>query len=352
MNGNSGHRTTLDDVSRAAGLSKSTVSKALNGRSDVSQQTRQRITHIAMELGYRRQTVPASILPHVAVVTDTFDTLYTLQILKGAAQECTRQGFALTATYVLIDTPSGQLAPLSDGWLRAVSGGQYVGLILVTTEVRDHLVETCNALGLSLAVIDPTNKPRPNVYSVGATNWNGGLDAVQHLIDLGHRRIAFVCGPAQSQPSLERYQGYLSALQINGITPDYRLVSGTDFTFAAGLEAARTMLKLEPSHRPTAFFAGSDWSALGVLEAVRESGLRVPQDISVIGFDDTAFATSSAPRLTTVHQPLLDMGAAAVRTLANLRNGITPTGPMKLNTHLMVRDSTGPVPPDTSRLPE
>lgn len=343
MGADSRQRVTLTDIARETGLSKATVSKALNGRKDVSLGTRSLVSGVASRLGYAVRSHADSTFPNVAVVTDTFDTLYTLQILKGSAQECLRQGFALTATYVLTETPTGQMAPLSDPWLRAVSARQYVGLILVTTEVGDHLVETCQVLRIPLAVIDPTNRPRPDVYSVGATNWNGSLDAVQHLFDLGHRRIAFVSGPSQSQPSLERLQGYLSGLQINGLEADERLVMGSEFTFTAGLEAAQEMLTLDPTVRPTAFFAGSDWSALGVLEAVRERGLRVPQDISVIGFDDTALATSSAPRLTTVHQPLLDMGAVAVRTLADLRAGVTPTGAMKLNTRLVVRDSTGPV---------
>ncbi len=337
------HRATLADIARVTGLSTSTISKALNGRPDVADATRVLVVNAAQQVGYSFRSVSAQRFPSVAVVTDTFDTLYTLEILKGAAQECLRQGFALTATYLLMETPPNRIPILSDTWLKSVSDDRYIGLVLVTTEVHDDLVATCTKLDLPLAVIDPTNRPRPDVYSIGATNWNGGLDAVQHLIDLGHRRIAFISGPPESQPSLERYQGYLSALQINDITPDDRLVTGSDFTFSAGLASAQEMLLLSADQRPTAFFAGSDWSALGVLEAVRQNGLRVPEDISVVGFDDTPFAMSSAPRLTTVHQPLLDMGATAVRTLANLRDGITPTGAMRLNTHLIVRDSTGPV---------
>lgn len=337
-------RVTLDDVAGAAGVSKATVSKALNGRKDVSARTRSLVRRTAADLGYGGRRLVAVDLPNVAVVTDTFDTLYTLQILNGAAQECARRGYALTATYILVDTPARRMPPLSDEWLRTITAQGYVGLVLVTTEVSDHLVTLCQDLGLPLAVIDPTNRTRPDVYSIGATNWNGGLDAVQHLVSLGHRRIAFVSGPPQSQPSLERHQGYLSGLRINGIEPDAELTVGSDFTFEAGLEAARSLLSREADTRPTAFFAGSDWSAMGVLEGVRELGLRVPDDVSVVGFDDTALAMSSAPRLTTVHQPLQDMGAAAVRTLADLRSDITPTGAMKLNTRLVVRDSSGPAP--------
>lgn len=282
------------------------------------------------------------MLQNVAMVTDTFDTLYTLQILNGAAQECARRRYALTATY-LIGMPHDRWAPLTEDWLRTIAAKGYVGLVLVTTEVTERVVETCGQLDLPLAAIDPTNRPRPEVFSIGATNWNGGLDATQHLIGLGHRRIAFVAGSPASLTTIERHQGYLSALRINGIDPDPGLTVGSDFTFETGLGAARMLLALPVDARPTAFFAGSDWSAMGVLEGVREKGLRVPEDVSVVGFDDTALAMSSAPRLTTVHQPLTDMGSTAIRTLADLRADIAPTGAMKLNTHLVVRDSTGPV---------
>jgi Transcriptional regulators len=337
-------RITLDDIASATGVSKATVSKALNDRKDVSVETRLLVRRTAADLGYGPRSTPTSVLPNVAMVSDTFDTLYTLQILNGAAQECARCQYALTATYLLVDVPADRLSPLSDEWLRTISSKGYIGLVLVTTEVSDHLVETCRQLDLPLAAIDPTNHPRPEVLSIGATNWNGGLDATQHLIGLGHRRIAFIAGSAGSIPSNERQQGYLSALRINGIDPDQGLTSGADFTFETGLGAARTLLSRAVEERPTAFFAGSDWSAMGVLEGVREKGLRVPEDISVVGFDDTALAMSSAPRLTSVHQPLRDMGSAAIRALADFRAGIAPTGPMKLNTHLVVRDSTGPAP--------
>lgn len=337
-----GHsRITLDDIATATGVSRATVSKALNDRKDVSTETRLLVRRTADDLGYGTRTSSSSVLQNVALVADTFDTLYTLQILNGAAQECARRRYALTATY-LTGMPSDRWAPLSEDWLRAISSMQYVGLVLVTTEVTEHMVELCRRLDLPLAAIDPTNRPRPEVFSIGATNWNGGLDATQHLIGLGHRRIAFVAGSPASLTTIERHQGYLSALRINGIEPDPELVVGSGFTFEMGLAAARELLGRPVHAQPTAFFAGSDWSAMGVLEGVREKGLRVPEDVSVVGFDDTALAMSSAPRLTTVHQPLTDMGSAAIRTLADLRADVVPTGPMKLNTHLIVRDSTGP----------
>ncbi len=339
-------RVTIDDIARATGVSKATVSKALNDRHDVSDTTRDNVRHAAARLGYHLRTrEPSSeLLPNVAVVTSTFDALHTLQILSGAVQECARRGYSMSATHLLLDVPPHIPRPLTDDWLKIIESKGYVGLILVTTPVSNRVIASCTNLGLPIVAIDPTNRPGLDVLSIGATNWNGGLDATQHLIDLGHTRIAYISGPAESLPSIERRQGYLSALQINGIESDPHLIAGSEFTFDAGLEAARKMLRLPENDRPTAFFAGSDWSALGAIEAAREFDLRVPTDISVIGFDDTALATSSAPRLTTVRQPLIEIGAAAVRSLADLRSGNGPTAAMKLNTALIVRASTAPPP--------
>ncbi|WP_188043893.1 LacI family DNA-binding transcriptional regulator [Changpingibacter yushuensis] len=333
-------RVTLDDIAAASGYSKATVSKALNNRSDVSARTKLIVRRAAQDLEYNGKKVAPTILPNVAVITDTFDTLYTLQILNGAVRECSLRGYAMTSSYLTVDAPKSSLKPLSRRWLEAISSLDYIGLVLVTTAVPDHLVDDCLELDVPITVIDPTNRPRSDVYSISATNWNGGLDATKYLLDLGHQKIAFVGGPPESLPSIERHQGYLSALRMAGITPDPDLTTGTEFTFESGLAAAKLLQNLPAGRRPTSFFAGSDWSAVGVIEGVRRAGLRVPQDVSVVGFDDTALASSFSPPLTTIYQPLRDMGSAAVRALSDLRSGMTPTAPMMLNTHLVIRDST------------
>ena len=338
------HHVTLEDVARTARVSKATASKALNDRPDVSTETKLRVRAAVDELGYVASTRSPAAYPNVAVVADTFDQLYTLEVLGGAARECLLNGVAMTTTHLAegIDTPFPH--PLQDDWLRLIASKGYLGLVLITTEVNEHLVDLAKRLDLHLVVIDPASIPPPDVHSIGATNWNGGLDATQHLIDLGHRRIAYIHGPDGSLPSRERFMGYMSALQMNNIPTSTDLARGGSFTYRSGLAAARELLARPATERPTAFFAASDSSALGVIEATREVGLRVPQDVSVVGFDDTSLAVSSAPRLTTVRQPLRDMGASAIRAIIGLRSGTHPTGPMKLNTTLVLRDSSAPPP--------
>ena len=336
-----GNKVTLDDVAAVAGLSKATVSKALNSRNDVSVKTRIKVRQVAKQIGYVNSTSPVSTqYPSIALVTDTMETVYTLQVLNGAVTEAMRERVSVATTYVQDVRGQGETHPLTPEWLRMIASCGYIGLILVTTEVPIEAVELARELGVPLVAVDPRNPLPPDVLSIGGTNWNGGLDAAQHLLDLGHTRIEYVKGPPKSIPSVERFQGFLSAHQMAGIEIDRSLVLGDDFTFRAGLTAARKLLALPEKNQPTAFVAGSDWSALGVIEAAREAGLRVPQDVSVVGFDDTILATSSAPRLTTVRQPLREMGALAVRTILGVHAQVESAGPMLLQTHLVVRDST------------
>ncbi|WP_075891590.1 LacI family DNA-binding transcriptional regulator [Actinomyces provencensis] len=340
-------RVTLDDVARGAGVSRATASKALNNRSDVAASTRTRVLAASEALGYRPALVPAPLpYPSVALVADNLATFYTLEILKGAVSAALREGVSLTVSYTPGPPPGTTPVPLEESWFDLIHANRYLGVIVVTTPLSDSQLAKARSLDLPLVAIDPANALPHGARSIGATNWNGGVEATQHLIDLGHRRIAFVRGPAESVPSGERLQGYLSALQMNDLPVLPELIRGDDFTYETGLEVGRELLALPPSQRPTAVFAGADAIALGLYEAAREAGLSIPGDISVVGFDDTDMAAWATPRLTTVHQPLHDMGAAGVRLVVDLARGSEPSmsGPVRLATTLVLRDSTGPAP--------
>src|SRR5206468_2103362 len=172
------------------------------------------------------------------------------------------------------------------------------------------------AVGPPLVVVDPMDEPLPSMHSIGATNWAGALAATRHLVGLGHERIAYIGGPAGSPCDVAREAGYLAALWEQAIRPDPALITHGLFTFEHGLRAGLDILARRD--RPTAVFAGCDLIAVGVLEAARRLELAVPGRLSVVGFDDTGLAASSAPPLTTVHQPILEMGEAAVATLFRL----------------------------------
>ena len=188
-------------------------------------------------------------------------------------------------------------------------------------------------------VVDPVNLPEAEVPSVGATNWAGGMAATDHLLSLGHRRIGAVTGPADYLCSRARIDGYRSALERAGAQFDERLVQHGDFQHEGGFLRGGQLLDLpEP---PTAIFAGSDQQALGVYEAARQRGLRIPEDLSVVGFDDIPGAAFANPGLTTVRHPLLRMGEIAAQTLVSQieeREDYVPE--IAIEPEFVIRDST------------
>ena len=198
------------------------------------------------------------------------------------------------------------------------------------------------ARGIPLVVLDPTNVPSDDLPSVGATNWFGGLTATRHLLDLGHRRIAVITGPPLALNSRARLDGYRTALETAGIPVDPDLVCGGAFEIVNGATYATELLA--QANPPTAIFALNDGIAIGVYHAANLAGLRIPDDLSVVGFDNYNLDEWLVPPLTSVHQPLEEMGAAAARMLLDLALDVaeSPTNRLELATKLVVRSSTAP----------
>src|SRR6185437_5120968 len=198
-------------------------------------------------------------------------------------------------------------------------------------------------MGLPVVIVDPVGQPDPRIPSIGATNWAGGLMATEYLIEIGHRRIGTVTGRPALLCSRARLDGYRSALERAGLPADPALIRTGDFLFEGALAAARDMLEL--ADPPTAVFAGSDMQAMGVYEAARLRKLRIPDDLSVVGFDDLPMSAWASPPLTTVIQPLADMAGMAARTVLGLLGGRTETSSnrVELTTSLVVRASTAPL---------
>jgi LacI family transcriptional regulator len=231
----------------------------------------------------------------------------------------------------------GSAPPAS--WTSALASHDTEGVILVTSELSAGQVSQLRADGIPLVVVDPVNLPDPALPSVGATNWAGGIAATEHLLSAGHRRIGMITGPQDYICSRARADGYRSALEQAGLPPDPALLRHGDFRHEGGFRRGGELLGL--ADPPTAVFAGSDQQALGVYEAARQRGLRVPEDLSVVGFDDLPAARWVSPPLTTVRQPLADMGRVAAEMLGDLIGG-TPlrSQRVELATDLVVRDST------------
>jgi LacI family transcriptional regulator len=332
-------RPTLADVAAAAGVSLPTVSKVVNGRADVAPSTRAKIEQLLGERNYRRPGGrPGRRSGLIDVVFNGLDSPWAVEILRGVEEWCSAHAMAAAVSAVR----HGSARPAS--WTSAIASHDTDGVLLVTSELTTDQLRQLREEDIPLVMVDPANLPEPDLPSVGATNWAGGIAATDHLLELGHRRIAAITGPMNYLCTRARIDGYRSALERAGLQYDPALVKVGDFHHEAGFLRGGEFLDL--SDRPTAIFAGSDQQAFGVYEAARHRGLRVPEDLSVVGFDDLPVGRWVSPPLTTVRQPLTEMGQAAAEMLGSLIEGLPlASRRIELATELVVRGSTAAPPP-------
>ncbi|WP_328718810.1 LacI family DNA-binding transcriptional regulator [Streptomyces sp. NBC_00247] len=325
-------RITLAQVAQQAGVSISTVSKVLNGRQDVAAPTRVKVERLLETHSYRRTTRSAREAPLIELVFHELESIWAMELIKGVENVAKLHGAGVVLT------ESGTRHSPSPEWIEGVLQRRPLGVVLVFSALPVEFKQQLRSRSIPFVIIDPAGDPEPDVPSVGSANWSGGLAATRHLIELGHRRIGIITGPEDMICSLARLDGYRSAMSMAGLEASSDLVLYGDFHVEGGYD--RTMELLALPDPPTAIFAGSDLQALGVLEAARVSGLRVPHDLSVVGFDDVPIARWSSPALTTVHQPLRQMAEEAVQMLVRLRDEVPMTTRMELATSLVVRNST------------
>ena len=334
-------RPTLREVADRAGVSQATVSKVLNGRADVSSATRERVFRMIDEAGYRARgaRTPQSERKRVVAVFDSVTSQYASLILEGMVAAAAD----LDAEVTVQLTPP-QLADLSSrrwaqSWVHEQS--RSVGVVAVTSSLPLDVIQAAARLKLPLVTIDPADKLQSDLVSISSTDWTSGRTMTEHMLELGHRRIGWVGGPTASTPTIERFRGYRSALELAQIPLDRGLCRNGPYSFEAGLEAATALLRITP--RPTAIIGASDAIAFGVMEAVRREGLEVPLDVSVGGFDDIPQAEWVSPKLTSVRAPLTGIGRMAMETVLGMSAGKEPPSHhIRLSTRLMVRESTAP----------
>lgn len=332
-------KVTLVDVARRAGVSQAAASKVFNDRADVSATTAAKVRQAAQELGYRAPVHKGSTdRVSIWITIDTVNNYYAPGVLSGMLMEGQSQG-ALTVVSQ-IQRSSANPAPGSKKWIANAHRQGAQAFIFVTTTVTEQALEGVRQLGVPLVVVDPINRPPDGVVTVGATNFRGGRDAVDHLIGLGHRHIAYVGARLDSTPGSERLAGYLDALRHADLPVDRSLILPGRFTSDDGRAAARL---LERENPPTAIFAASDAVAFGLYDACHEQGIHIPEDVSIVGFDDALGGELVWPHLTTVRQPLMEMGRHAVRIcITAVQTEGRGTPPIELTTSLVIRDSTGP----------
>jgi LacI family transcriptional regulator len=318
-----------------------TVSKVINGRAGVAASTRARVEKVINESGYvtlgeRQESARAAKEASVELLVDPRDVSnpYLATFLGGAMDAATALGVALVLRS--IDAIQGIS---SSSWAQSLARAGRVGVVEVTNAYSAQREKALTRSGLHMVLVDPIDVPRDSTPSIGATNWAGAYSATEHLLGLGHRQIRYIGGPPGARCDIIRAHGWAAAMSEAGLEANVADVPRGAFTFAHGLRAATDLLQSDQP--PTAIFAGSDASATGVLEAARRLSLKVPADLSVVGFDDTLLAQMAAPPLTTVHQPIADIGHTAVTTLMRLAQGesISPNR-VELSTRLVIRSST------------
>ena len=341
-------RATIADVAARAGVSIATVSRVVNRRYGVASGTARRVQAAIDELGYESNLVARSMRSQrtqvIGVLVSGVEP-FSAELLKGAADELDRAGYAL----MVYSGGRRNEAGWEQRYLSGISSVLADGTILVAPTVVD--VESPHPV----VAVDP-NVGGMNIPTIAAQNFDGARDAVDHLVQLGHRRIGFVAGRPDLESARRREAGYRIALERAGITVDPSLIEVGEFQEETAALAARTLL--DRPDRPTAIFAANDLSAIAVIGVARELGLRVPEDLSVVGFDNIPESALCDPPITTVDQSIQELGRLAVRSLLAMvqvddavADGAVPvpgrtTAPthFELPTRLVVRRSSGPAP--------
>jgi DNA-binding LacI/PurR family transcriptional regulator len=328
---------TIAIIAGEVGVSVTTVSKVLNGRADVAPETRARVEASLERHRYRRRASRQPVAQQIDLVFHQFDTAWAMEIIKGV--EAVTAGAKVDIVLSQLD---GAHSP-SQQWLDTVFARRPVGVLLVLCHFAQAQQRQLQRQRIPFVVVDTDSATSASVPTVGSNNWNGGLLAARHLLELGHRRIAVISGPEDVLCSRARVAGFRSAHDEAGVPLDPELVRYGNFAAYSGNDIGLELLR-RPD-RPTAIFAGSDIQAMGVMRAARQLGLDVPSDLSVVGYDNLPVATWIGPALTTVNQPLRDMAGTATRMLLDLARGEElATSRIDLVTELILRESTAPAP--------
>jgi LacI family transcriptional regulator, galactose operon repressor len=332
-------RVTIREIAELAGVSIATVSRVVNGREDVSPETRELVQRIVRERGYSANRSARGLSAgKTGLIGGTVPMLhypYFSYLLAGVAEALYEQDMRL----VLCPTLHEHEREVT--LLERLLHGTTDGAVIILPEETSEELELLLNHGYRFVVIDPQRPLNERIPAVSAAHTTGAGLGMQHLLSLGHRRIAAITGPINGKASADRRRGYYAALAEAGIAPDPELEIQSNFEVPGGVEAANRLLDLPDP--PTAIFAFNDNMAIGVMRVARERGIRVPEELSIVGFDDLGEASLVTPALTTIRQPLAEMGRIAVSLLMRLLES-QPLEALhvELATRLIVRESTAP----------
>ena len=334
--GLSSRRPTINDIARRVGLSKASVSRALNGKADVDPDTRARVLKAAERMGYV-PSASARALSNgrsncLGLLVPTLTWPWILEVLRGVAEEIERSGYSL----MLYTTAAGEDSERAF-MSQVIPAGAVEGLALVIPLGMVEYFERLAKGGLPVVVVDDRGH-YPDLPTVATTNVDGGRAATRHLVEQGRKRIAMLNGPHDFGCNRERLEGYKSALSEAGLRFDQRRVIDSDFKESGGASAMRKLLDSDP--QLDAVFVANDIMAFGAMRALRDAGRRVPDDVAIVGFDDIPPSALTHPPLTTIRQPLYEMGRTAASMVMAAIRGDRIEKRVELPTSLVVRESS------------
>lgn len=332
-------RVTIKDIARAVGVSHTTVSRALRDSEEINPETRARIRAVAESMGYRPNPVARALQGRRTqtlgvVVTRLSDPFHT-EVVQGIEKVAQAHGYGLLLSLSHED-PAKERAIVE-----MLAAKQVDGIIVAASRLGSRYLPLLEALRIPIVLIN-SHQTGPYVYSVATDNVHGGYLATRYLIDLGHRAIAYIGNRRGGRSNQDRYRGYRQALREVGLSPRPEWVVKGDGRVGAGEAAMRRLLEVSP--RPTAVFCYNDLTAIGALRAAVQAGIRVPEDLSIIGFDGLEEGSYVFPALTTVAQPRQQLGRLAAEMLLEILNGRPSPRRILLQGTLLERASCGPPP--------
>lgn len=323
---------TIQDVAKTAGVSVSTVSRVLNGKVDVAKDTQDRILTVIEDLGFTTNLAARSMRSQkknlIGLIMPDIAYPFAIEVMKGVNRAIAESEFDLLV-YTTGDVRKSGRAFAEKKYVSLLTNSISDGVIIVASVVAEFNTDE------PIVAIDPVMS-KPNYPSVHATNYQGSIEAMEYLLGLGHKRIGYISGRAELESSNRRLSGYRDSLKKAGIQVDEKLIASGEYTTQTGIKCARELLSLE--NRPTAIFASNDQMAMGVFQVAQEMGIRIPEDLSLIGFDN--IPESKYLGLATVDQFICEMGYTATEMLIKIINGIPlEDQTYRMQTKLIVRNS-------------
>ncbi|MDH7485874.1 MAG: LacI family DNA-binding transcriptional regulator [Anaerolineae bacterium] len=330
---------TIRDVAAAAGVSYQTVSRVINRRPDVAEETRRRVWQVIEELGYQPSAIARSLVSKrthtLGLITADFSDYFFTQVIVGAEAEARKQGYF----FMLCSTERNP--DDEPEYFRLLTERQVDGILFARPSTEEDSRHILSLLRAEVPLVTTAYwLPGEKLTVVDVDNVDGGRQATECLIELGHRQIGMITGPAGWKSVNDRSEGYRLALERAGIPFDASFIEYGDWSYQSGYEAMRRLLQKAPPI--TALFAQNDRMAIGAMRALSEAGRRIPDDMAVIGYDDIPAAAYCHPSLTTIRQPMQQVGEIATRLLIELINDpATERKEVLLKTELIRRETCG-----------